>query len=43
VPLLLGRAKRLATMSFVDIVKDMVPDALSRIQVIGGDVEGSSQ
>jgi type VI secretion system protein ImpA len=43
VPLLLTRAKRLATMTFVDIVKDMVPDALSRIQVIGGaDVEGSS-
>jgi len=45
VPLLLGRAKRKATMTFVDIVKDMAPDALSHIEVIGGrsdSGEGSS-
>jgi type VI secretion system protein ImpA len=44
VPLLLNRAKKLATMSFVDIVKDMVPGAMSQIQVIGGsDVGGGDE
>ncbi|MDP9033574.1 MAG: type VI secretion system protein TssA [Myxococcota bacterium] len=36
VPLLLERCKRLVTMSFLDIVKDMVPDGLSTIQTIAG-------
>jgi type VI secretion system protein ImpA len=36
VPLLLKRAKRLATMSFVQIMKDMAPDAMSQIENIGG-------
>jgi type VI secretion system protein ImpA len=40
VPLLLNRAKRLVTMSFVDIVKDMAPDAMPRIQMIGGNTDG---
>jgi type VI secretion system protein ImpA len=40
VPLLLNRAKRLVTMTFVDIVKDMAPDAMPRIQMIGGAPEG---
>jgi type VI secretion system protein ImpA len=35
-PLLLGRCRRLVTMSFVDIVKDMVPDALDRVEIIAG-------
>jgi type VI secretion system protein ImpA len=35
-PLLLGRCKRLVTMSFTDIVKDMVPDALERVELITG-------
>ena len=45
VPLLLNRAKRLAKMSFLDIVKDMAPDAMSHIELIGGPTdsgEGSS-
>jgi type VI secretion system protein ImpA len=36
VPLLLRRAKRLATMSFVQIMKDMAPDAMNQIENIGG-------
>jgi type VI secretion system protein ImpA len=36
VPLLLERCKRLVTMSFLDIVKDMLPDGLSTIQTITG-------
>jgi type VI secretion system protein ImpA len=36
VPLLLERCKRLVTMSFLDIVKDMVPDGLTTIQTIAG-------
>jgi type VI secretion system protein ImpA len=36
VPLLLERCKRLVAMSFLDIVKDMVPDGLSTIQTIAG-------
>jgi type VI secretion system protein ImpA len=36
VPLLLERCKRLAAMSFLEIVKDMVPDGLTTIQTIAG-------
>ena len=36
VPLLLERCKRLVTMSFVDIVKDMMPDSMSAIRNITG-------
>jgi type VI secretion system protein ImpA len=36
VPLLLQRCKRLVTMSFLDIVKDMLPDGLSNIETIAG-------
>jgi type VI secretion system protein ImpA len=36
VPLLLERCKRLVTMSFLDIVKDMMPDGVSTIQTIAG-------
>lgn len=36
VPLLLERCKRLVAMSFLDIVKDLVPDGLSTIQTIAG-------
>ncbi|MET0591448.1 MAG: type VI secretion system protein TssA [Polyangiaceae bacterium] len=35
-PLLLQRCKRLATMSFLEIVKEMVPDGLSQVEVIAG-------
>ena len=36
VPILLHRARRLATMSFVDIIKDLSPDAMNQINVVGG-------
>lgn len=35
-PLLLARAKRLMNMSFVDIIKDMVPDSMHQIETIAG-------
>lgn len=35
-PLLLMRAKRLASMSFLDIIKDLSPDALSQARAVGG-------
>jgi type VI secretion system protein ImpA len=36
VPLLLKRARRLATGSFVDILRDLAPDALAQIEKICG-------
>jgi type VI secretion system protein ImpA len=36
VPLLLRRAKRLATMSFMDIIKDLADQALPQVEVISG-------
>lgn len=36
VPLLLERCKRLVTMSFLDIVKDMIPDGISTIHTVVG-------
>jgi type VI secretion system protein ImpA len=39
VPLLLARAKKLARMSFVDIMKNMAPDAMSQIDLISGPSE----
>jgi type VI secretion system protein ImpA len=35
-PLLLNRAKRLASKSFLEIVKDLTPDAVSQIQILSG-------
>jgi type VI secretion system protein ImpA len=35
-PLLLQRCKRLATMSFIEIVREMVPDGLSQVEIIAG-------
>jgi type VI secretion system protein ImpA len=36
VPLLLQRAKRLATGNFIDIVRDLAPDAMGDIEKICG-------
>jgi len=36
VPLLLQRARRLATKDFLDIVRDLVPEAMDRLAVIKG-------
>jgi type VI secretion system protein ImpA len=35
-PLLLQRCKRLATMSFMEIVREMMPDGLSQVEAIAG-------
>jgi type VI secretion system protein ImpA len=41
-PLLLTRAKRLASKSFLEIVQDLTPDALAQIQALAGaDNDGS--
>ena len=39
VPLLVERCKRLVTMSFIDIVKDMLPDGISTIQTVVGKIK----
>lgn len=36
VPLLLERAKRLVSMSFMEVLEDMAPDGLSQVRLIGG-------
>jgi type VI secretion system protein ImpA len=36
VPLLLKRAKRLASKNFLEIVRDLTPDAVSQIEALGG-------
>lgn len=41
VPLLLERCKRMVTMSFVDILKEMLPDSIQTLQKITGKAEGS--
>jgi len=40
VPLVLKRAARLAEMDFIQIIKDMSPDAITQIQKITGESEG---
>lgn len=37
VPIFMRRAKRLVTMSFVDLIKDLAPDANDRINIFIGD------
>jgi type VI secretion system protein ImpA len=36
VPMFMERSKRLVTMSFVDIVKELIPDALGQVEVLRG-------
>jgi type VI secretion system protein ImpA len=38
-PLLLSRCRKLAALSFLDIVKDMAPAALQQVELIGGIVK----
>lgn len=42
VPLLLMRAKRLASKNFLDIIRDMTPEAMAQIEVISGAASGES-
>ena len=39
IPLLLGRAQRLVSKSFLEIVDDMVPDSIHQVQIISGYTE----
>ena len=36
IPMLLGRCKRLVTMDFIDIVRELVPDAMAQIEALQG-------
>jgi type VI secretion system protein ImpA len=40
VPLLLQRSRRLVTMSFVDILKEMLPESVAPLQKISGKTDG---
>jgi type VI secretion system protein ImpA len=42
VPLFLNRAKRLASKSFLEILRDLTPDALNQALAIGGIVDGAA-
>jgi len=42
IPLLLQRAKALATMNFFEIVNNLTPEALERLKIIVGDQAGGS-
>jgi len=35
-PLLIDRARRLATMDFIDIMRDLAPDGMSQVQIVAG-------
>jgi type VI secretion system protein ImpA len=35
-PLLIRRAQRLMTKSFLDIVKDLLPDSVSKVETLAG-------
>jgi type VI secretion system protein ImpA len=43
VPIFMNRAKRLVTMSFVDLMKDLAPEAMSKIEVFTGEPSGGEQ
>jgi len=43
VPLLIRRAKRLVGKSFVDIIRDLSPDAISQVRIVSGENEESSE
>jgi type VI secretion system protein ImpA len=36
IPLLLQRAKRLVSMSFIEIIKDLAPDGLAQVEILKG-------
>jgi type VI secretion system protein ImpA len=39
VPLLIKRAKRLVGRSFVDIIRDLSPDAMSQVKIVSGEAD----
>ena len=42
-PLLVRRARRLMTMNFLDIVKDMSPDGINQVMFIAGQDPAESE
>jgi type VI secretion system protein ImpA len=42
-PLLIRRAQRLVQMNFLEIVKDLLPDSLSTIEKLAGEIEKSQE
>ena len=40
VPIFMQRAKRLVTMNFVDVIRDLAPDAMARIDIFTGETSG---
>jgi type VI secretion system protein ImpA len=40
VPIFMNRAKRLVTMNFVDLMKDLAPEAMAKIEVFTGETSG---
>jgi type VI secretion system protein ImpA len=36
IPMLLGRCRRLVTMDFIDIVRELVPEAMAQIEALQG-------
>ena len=43
VPLLIKRAKRLVGRSFMDIIRDLSPDAVSQVKMVSGEEEESAE
>ncbi len=43
VPLVLKRAKRLVGKSFVDIIRDLSPDAMSQVRMVSGEKDGEEE
>jgi type VI secretion system protein ImpA len=41
VPLLVARARRLVSKSFIDIVRDLTPEAMQKVELLGGTGGGS--
>ena len=40
VPIFMKRAKKLVTMNFVDLMKDLAPEAMAKIEVFTGEPAG---
>ncbi len=43
VPLLIKRAKRLVGKSFVDIIRDISPDAMSQVRIVSGEEDAAEE
>lgn len=43
VPLVIKRARRLVGKSFVDIIRDLSPDAMSQVQLVSGEEDSSGE